>query len=44
MLKTGKVPMKVNTMPGIIVYKVKDERGEMSGEVNSLQSRDSCLF
>ena len=44
MLKTRKVPMKVNTMPGIIVCQVKDERGEMSGDVNSLQSRDSCLF
>ena len=40
----GKVPMKVNTMPGIIVNEVKDERGEMSGDVNSLQSKDSCLF
>lgn len=42
--KTGKIPMQVNTMLEIIVYESKDERGEMPGDVNALQARDSCLF
>ena len=36
--------MELNIMPGIIVYDSKDERGEMSGDVNRLQAKDSCLF
>ena len=36
--------MEVNTVPGIIVYKSEDGRGEMSGDVKVLQARDSCLF
>ncbi len=44
MPKTEKIPMEVNSMPGIVVYEPKDERGEMSGNVNLLQARDSCLF
>ena len=31
--------MKVNSMPQIVVYEPKDERGEMSGDVNLLQAR-----
>ena len=44
MLKTGQLNMEVNTVPGIIVYKSEDGRGEMSGDVKVLQARDSCLF
>ena len=42
MLKTGQIPMEVNTVPGLIVYKSEDEKGEMSGD--ALQTRDNCLF
>ena len=44
MWETGKIHMIVNTMPGMIVYKPIDERGEMSGDVSELQARDSCLY
>ena len=39
--KTVKVPMELNKMPGIIVYVSKDERREMSGDVNVLQAQNS---
>jgi len=42
--KNRKKPMQVNTLLEIIVYESKDEKGEMPGDVNALQARDSCLF
>ena len=30
-------------MPGLIVYESKDERGEMSGDVNALQDEEGTL-
>ena len=37
MWEIGKIPIEVNTMPRMIVYKPKDERVDMSSDVNELQ-------
>ena len=39
MLKTGQVPMEVNTVPGLVLDESEDEGGEMFGDVKVSQLR-----
>ena len=44
MLKTGQVPMNVNTMPGLVEGVSDVEDLEVEGGVNALQNGDKCYF
>ena len=39
MLKTGQVPMEVNTVPGLVVDESEDEGREMFGDFKASQLR-----
>ena len=44
MMKTEQIPLEVNAMQRLILEESEDERGEMSGDINAFQARDSCFF
>ena len=44
MLKTGQVPMNVNTMPGLVEGVSDVEDLEVEGRVNALQNGETCYF
>ena len=44
MLKTGQVPMGINTMPGLVKDLSDAEELDAEGGINALQSGDMCYF
>ena len=44
MLKTGKVPMDINAMPGLVEDVSDAEELDAEGRINALQSGDMCYF
>jgi len=44
MLKTGQVPMGINTMPGLVEDVSDAEELDAEGRINALQSGDMCYF